>query len=148
MRLGGLVASEVEVRIALRGAPGIRIEHVSAILLIRSSGNAGTRVRGNRIVGAAHIAAPIPVDLMIDYGTLSFDGASRRRAVVEVPAVLNGASIAVSVLVRDEPREGVRVEVHLSPADAGGALASAPRLAQALLAEVHSPALDVTIDLP
>ena len=148
VRLEGLVVSDVELLIALDGAPEIHVEHVSAILVIRTPENAGTRVRGDRIAGAAHVAAPIPVDLRIAGGTLSFDGGSRRRAAVEVPATVNGAAIAVSVLVRDEPRAGVRVEVHLVPADAGASLVSAPLLAQALLAEVASPRLDVTIDPP
>lgn len=148
VRLEGLVASDVEVQIALDGAPAIRVEHVSAILSIRTPENAGTRIRGDRIAGTAHVAAPVPVDLAIAGGTLSFDGHSRRRAVVDVPATVNGASIAVSVLVRDDPRDGVRVEVHLVPADPGAALVDAPLLAQALLAEVGSPRLAVTIDLP
>ena len=96
----------------------------------------------------SEIDAPIPIDLTFDDGTLTLDGDARRRVVIELPAQVGGEAIEIDVLVRANAAQDLHVEVHLIPSGVGAAIAPAPLLMQALLAETRTGALDVTIDLP
>lgn len=148
VRLEGLVASDVEVLLDIRGAPQMRADHIAAIVRVRVPENGGAHVRADRIDGAVRIDAPIPVELTLDDGTLSIDGGARTRAVVELPAHLSGEAIRVEVIVQVTAADATHVAVHVIPSGIGAAFVSAPLVAQALLAETGTDALDVTIDLP
>lgn len=147
VRLGGLVASDVEVLVRVHGSPDMSVEHVSAIVLVRAPEHGGVHLRADRIDGEVRIDAPIPVDLALDDGTLTIDGDSRRRVVIDLPTQVQGEHVAIEVRVLATAEDGLRVELRLAPSGPGAVLAAAPLVAQALLAETGSDVLDVTVEL-
>jgi hypothetical protein len=148
VRLEALAVSDIDVRIAIHGAPEMRVQHAAAIVLLRAPDHAGARVRADRIDAGLHLDAPIGIDMTIEDGTLTFDGDARRRAVIRLPATMNGQAMAVDLIVRADAHDDLRVSAHLIPSGVGAAMSQAPLLVQALLAETLTDALDVTVDLP
>ncbi len=148
VRLAGLVVSDVEVLVRVHGSPDMSVEHVSAIVLVRAPEHGGVHLRADRIDGDVRIAAPIPIDLALEDGTLTVDGDSRRRVTIDLPTLLNGEAVAIEVRVHANTGGELSVELRLLPSSPGAVLAATPLVAQAVLAETGSDVLDVTVELP
>ncbi len=148
VRLEALAVSDIDVRIAIHGAPEMRVEHAAAIVLLRAPDHAGARLRVDRIDAGLHLDAPAGIEMASEDGTLTLDGDARRRAVIALPATLNGESMEVDIEVDADTQDDMHVDVHLIPSGVGSAIVQAPMLMQALLAESLSDELDVTVDLP
>jgi hypothetical protein len=148
VRLERLAVSGVEVLIDLHGAREIRASRMAAILLVRAPENGSARMRADRIDARLHLDAPIPQDLAIEDGHFELDGAARRRARLDFPTHVGGEPLHVEAVVRADAQENMHVEVTLTPESVGAVLTSGPLIAQALILETMSDAIDVTVELP
>lgn len=148
VRFEALVTSGVDVRIAVRDAPGVTITGLSAILLFRAPDHGSAHLRADRIRGGLTIAAPIPVGMDVRGGTLTLIGDSRRRADMRLPTIIGGQRVQMNVRVLADAQERMRVQVHLRPEEVGGLFTAAPLLLQALAAGALSDMVDTTVDMP
>ena len=115
-----------------------RYDALSASLRADSPISRGELDRGARGAGESK---PAP-------NTISVASWARRRAVLALPATLNGESMDLDIVVRADTHDDMHVDVHLIPSGVGAAIVQAPLLVQALLAASLTDALDVTVDVP
>ncbi len=148
VRLERLAIDHVTVLIAVHGAREVRATRLSAIVLVRAPENGSPHVRADRIDGHLLIDAPIAQNLEIERGHFVLDGAARRRSRMDFPTHVGGEPLRVEVTVRADAHENMHVGVTLTPQSVGAVFTSGALIAQALILEAMSPALDVTVELP
>jgi hypothetical protein len=148
VRLERLAVDDVTVLIDIHDAREVRAARTSAIVLVRAPEHGSARMRADRIDAALHLDAPIPQDMAIEDGRFELDGAARRRSRIDFPSHLGGEPLHLTVTIRADAHENMHVAVTLTPQSFGAALTSAPLVAQAMVLETMSDAIDVTVELP
>jgi hypothetical protein len=148
VRLERLAVDGVEVVVAIDGSRPVRASHLSAILIVRAPENGSARIHADRIGAQLHIDSPIPQDLVIANGHFELDGASRRRSRIDFPTHVGGEPLHVEVAIRADASEDMHVAVTLTPESVGAVFTCGPLIAQAMILETMSDAIDVTVELP
>jgi len=102
------------------------------------------RLTARRVTGSMRIASPMPVTLVMSSGALTFDGASRDRAEIDVGARIDGIHVRSRTTVTDR-REGMHVASLLVLPDAFAALRETALIAEASAAEAVKPGFDFSV---
>jgi hypothetical protein len=148
VRLERLAASDVELIVNVAGSPHMRASHLSTICEVRSPEHGAARLRADRVDAALRIAAPHPLAMTVVGGVVEIDGASRRRAHIDLPGESHGEPFDMVVAVRAGRGDQMHVHVDLSPGNAGSVLVNGPVIAEALLGGAVADALDVSVHMP
>ena len=147
VHLENLDVSDVTVTTALGAAPVATLRGVSALVLVRAPDHGAAFVEAHHVSGALNVAAPIPFDLRVIAASLVVDGAAHRRAHIDLPSRMGSERIGIEITALTLPGNNLHVDARIRPHGLMAMLAATSMIAQCLLAETATDALDVTVEL-
>lgn len=147
VRLEHLDISAIAVGMSAEGASAFRASRVRARIRARVPENGAIDFGAERVRGRLHLEAAIPVDLILRWGEITLDGASRERAQLNLRTRVGGEGVRARVQVISDIDDDMHVDVHLHPESPGAMFTAGHLFSQALALGLASDVLDVSVDL-
>lgn len=147
VHLDHLQANDVSVVTSLGAAPTATLSHLGAMVMVRAPENGAALVDADHVHGHLNVAAPIPFDLNIVASSLLVDGAAHRRVHLDMPARMGSERIDIEVTALTQPDDSLHVDAYIRPHGLSAMIAATGMIAQCLLAETATSALDVTVEM-
>lgn len=147
VHLDHLDAHDVTLVAALGSAPVATLSGVGAMVLVRAPDRGAAIVQAQHVHGHLHVQAPIPWDMRVIAASFAVDGAAHRRAHIDLPTRMGDQQIGIEITATTLPDQSLHVDARIRPHGLGAMLAATGMIAQCLIAETASEALDVTVEL-